>query len=237
MLGGVDRQLDKLPSRAADYMKAQIGQLVEFFAAAILPPPTAEARPIYDPTGIGFAVQEAVNKFQGPWLARLGVGSYEGFSKEHWSRVKALNRRIAGQLDCEYDTLKPVADLVMHLRESVSRFLNTPTSWTRKPKDEQEEQEIIAHIRQMVDTELHELALRRLVDTHLSEWRTAYDNLRGTGSTRLRATAIKGIFGAAAPLPANPMTPVSDLFLAEIRKIVASAIEANGGAVRLTEAA
>ena len=101
MLGGVDRRLGKLPSRVANYMKGQLAKLVDFFEAAILPPPAAEARPSYDPTGINFAVQEAVGKFQGPWLARLGIGSYKGFTKEHWGRVKALNRRIAGELDYE----------------------------------------------------------------------------------------------------------------------------------------
>lgn len=40
-----------------------------FFEEAILPPMPA----VYDPTGIGFTVQEAVTKFQGPWLARLGM--------------------------------------------------------------------------------------------------------------------------------------------------------------------
>ena len=73
MLGGVDRQLTKLPSRAADYMKGQLTNMVRFFEMAISPPPMAQVHPIYDPTGIGFAVQEAVTKFQGPWLARLGM--------------------------------------------------------------------------------------------------------------------------------------------------------------------
>ena len=237
MLGGVDRQFAKLPARAADYMKAQLSSLVRFFEAAILPPPAAEARPIYDPTGIGFAVQEAVAKFQGPWLARLGMGTYEGFRKEHWARVKALNRRIAGELDDEYDNLRPVADLVTQLRESLSRFLNTPISWTREPADEQEEQAAIDYIRQMVDIALHDLAVRRLVEIHLAEWRVAYDEFRGPGSTRLRAVAIHGIYDAAAPLPDAVMTSPSVTFLAEIRRIIRSAIEANGGEVRLTEAA
>lgn len=236
MLGGVDRQFAKLPSRAADYMKGQLSELVRFFEAAILPPPSADARPVYDPTGIGFAVQEAVAKFQGPWLARLGRGTYEGFSKEHWSRVKALNRRIAGELDDEYDTLRPVADLVTQLRESLSRFLNTPISWTREPADEQEEQASIAHIRQMVDASLHDLAVRRLVETHLAEWRGAYDEFRGPGSTRRRATAILGIYDSAAPLPDAVMTSSSVTFLAEIRRLVASAIEVSGGEVRLSQA-
>ena len=237
MLGGVDRQLGKLPSRAADYMKGQLRELVEFFQAAIQPPPAPEARPIYDPTGIGFAVQEAVGKFQGPWLARLGMGMYEGFSKEHWARVKALNRRIAGELDDEYDTLRPVADLVTQLRESISRFLNNPIGWTRKPADEQEEQAAIAHIRQMVNIALHDLAVRRLVETHLADWRAAYEEFRGPGSTRRRAVAIHGIYDSAAPLPDAVMTSSSATFLAEIRRIVTSAIEANGGTVRLMDAA
>lgn len=235
MLGGVDRQLDKLPVRAADYMKGQLAALVEFFETAILPPPEPDARPIYDPTGIGFAVQEAVAKFQGPWLARLGMGTYEGFSKEHWARVKALNRRIAGELDDEYDTLRPVADLVTQLRESISRFLNTPIDWTREPADEQEQQASIAYIRKMVDNALHDLAVRRLVETHLAEWRVAYDDFSGPGSTRLRAVAIHGIYDSAAPLPDAVMTAPSVTFLSEIRRIVTSAIEANGGTVRLSD--
>ena len=43
----------------------------------------------------------------------------------------------------------------------------------------------IAYIRQMVDIALHDLAVRRLVETHLGEWRMAYDEFRGPGSTRL----------------------------------------------------
>jgi len=237
MLGGVDRQLAKLPSKAADYMKAQLGGLVQFFENAILSPVPAEAHPIYDPTGIGFAVQEAVTKFQGPWLAKLGMGTYEGYSKEHWARVKALNRRIAGELDYEYDSLRPVADLVMQLRECLSRFLNTPIDWTRPPADEQEEQDAISRVRQMVDVALHDLAVRRMIETHLAQWRTAYDEFRGTGSTRRRAATIHGIYDAAAPLPDAVMTTPSAAFLAEVRRIVGSAIEANGGELRLSEAA
>ena len=181
MLGGVDRQLAKLPARAADYMKAQLSELVGFFQNAILPPPPAEAKPVYDPTGIGFAVQDAVSKFQGPWLARLGMGTYEGFRKEHWTRVKALNRRIAGELDDEYDTLRPIADLATQLRESISRFLNNPITWTREPADEEEAQVVIDNIRQVIEVQLRDLALRRLVQEHLTDWRAAYDGPASRG--------------------------------------------------------
>jgi hypothetical protein len=239
MLGGVDRQLAKLSTRAADYMKGQIFELVEFFQKAILPPPPAEARPVYDPTGIGFSVQDAVSKFQGPWLARLGIGAYEGFRKEHWTRVKALNRRIAGELDDEYDTLRPIADLATQLRESISRFLNNPISWTLEARNEEEAQVAIDRIRQVIEVQLRDLAVRRLVQEHLTDWRVAYDGpaSRGLGSAIRRANTIQGIYDAAAPIPDAVMTTPSVAFLAEIRRIVTSAIEASGGEVRLSEAA
>jgi predicted GTPase len=238
MLGGLDRSLVKLPPKAAAYMQAQLASLVEFFEKAIEPPPPPAASPEYDPTGIPFAIQEAIQKFQLPWLARLGLGTYEGVRKEHWTRVKALNRRIAGELDVEYDTLQPVADLVARLSESISRFLDKPIGWTRAPADEQEEQNAISTVRRAVSAAIHDLATKRLIEEHLAEWRTAYDGaqFRGTGSTFRRARAIQGIYDAAAPIPDAVMATPTVTFLAEIRRIVTSAIEASGGHVRLEAA-
>ena len=232
MLGGVDQNLTRLPSRAADYMRGELTTLMSFCKKAIEPPAPPEAWPIYDPTGISFAVREATNRFQGPWLARLGLGSYEGARREHWTRVKALNRRIAGELDDEYDTLRPVADLVARLTESVSRFLDQPVGWTRQPEDEQEEQSAIAQVRRVVSAAMHEMAVRRLVQNHLARWRTAY-NFTGRGSTFDRARTIEGIYGEAAPVPDAVMPPPSKEFLLEVRHLVTAAIEASGGSVQL----
>lgn len=220
-------------------MRGQLTELVDFFERAILPPAPPQASPIYDPTGISFAVQEAVSRFQRPWLARLGLGTYEGVRKEHWTRVKALKRRIAGELDVEYDALRPVADLVARLTESISRFLDKPIQWTHQPSDEQEEQAAIAQVRRAVSAALHDLAVKRLIQEHLEEWREAYEGpaYRGTGSTFRRARAIRGIYDSAAPVPDAVMTTPSVAFLAEIRRIVTGAIEASGSNVRLGDAA
>lgn len=233
MLGGVDQNIFRLPARAADYMRDELARLVGFCERAILPPSPSEAQPVYDPTGISFAVRDAVMKFQEPWLARLGLGTYEGVRKEHWTRIKALNRRIAGQLDDEYDTLRPVADLLARLTESVSRFLDEPIEWTREPADDQVRQSAIGRIRRAVSAALHELAMRRLIDEHLAEWRSAY-NYWGSGSTFQRARVIRGIYDEAAPLPDAVMPPPSKQFLAEVRRIVTDAIEGSGGRVQLS---
>ena len=234
MLGGVDRNLTRLPARASEYMRKELASLAKFCGDAILPSPPPEACPIYDPTGISFAVREAVLNFQDPWLARLGLADYAGVRKEHWTRVKALNRRIAGELDDEYDTLRPVADLVAQTTESVSRFLDKPINWTREPEDDQERHAAIARIRQTVSAKMHKLALHRLVEQHLAEWRQAYD-LSGKGSTFKRARTIRGIYDEAVPVPDIVMLPPSKQFLAEVRRIVISAIKASGGEVKLAE--
>jgi hypothetical protein len=232
MLGGVDQNLNNLPGKAADYMRSELAKIIAFSEKAIEPPPPPEARPVYDPTGILFAVREAISKFQGPWMARLGLGTYEGTRKEHWTRVKALNRRIAAELDDEYDTLRPVADLVARMTEAISRFLDEPLEWTRKPVDDQEEQTAIAEVRRRVSASMYDLAVRRLVQEHLSQWRNAYE-YSGTGSTFRRARTIESIYDGAAPLPDAVMPPPSKEFLLEVRKIIIGAIEASGGLVKL----
>jgi hypothetical protein len=150
--------------------------------------------------------------------------------------VKALNRRIAGELDDEYDTLRPVADLVSRLTESVSRFLDDPIEWTREPDGDEERQAAVARVRRAVSAAMHELAVRRLVSDHLTQWRTAYD-FRGTGSSFTRARAIRGIYDEAAPVPDAVMPPPSRQFLDEVRRIVTTAIEASGGYVKLRDVA
>lgn len=235
MLGGVDRRLDNLPGKASEYMRTQLSQMIAFFQRAILPPPPPEARPIYDPTGMGFAIREAVIKFSGPWLARLGLATHNSAHREHWTRIKALNRRIAGELDLEYDSLKPVADLVSRLTESISLYLDKPFSWTRSPNDEQEADAAISNIRRGVSLALHEVAVKRLVEQHLGDWRTAYDSpeYRGTGSTYKRALMLRHIYDEAAPLPDTVMTQSSLAFLAEIRGIVETSIDEAGGTICL----
>lgn len=132
-----------------------------------------------------------------------------------------------------------MADLVARLTESISRFLDTPFAWTRDPASEEEEQTVVAQVRREVSSALHDLAVARMVNAHLAEWRVAYDGAeyRGTGSTFRRARTIHGIYDAAAPLPDAVMTSLSVTFLVEIRRMVTAAIETSGGSVRLSDAA
>jgi energy-coupling factor transporter ATP-binding protein EcfA2 len=232
MLGALQEPSRKLPPGVVKELHRMIG----FCQKAIEPPPAPEACPVYDTTGLLFAVQAAARDFQRPWSARLGLEARDGISREHWTRIKALNRRIAGELDVEYDTLRPLADLVARLTESISRFLDNPVRWTREPVDDEEAQAAISSIRRGVFSSLHDLVAERLIDRHLPSWRTAF-GYSGKGSTFVRARHIRDIYEEAAPVPGVVVTQVSVQFLKEIRSVVHQAIEKNGGQLELAAVA
>ncbi len=152
----------------------------------------------------------------------------------HHDRGRAIARNPADAMfvDDKYDTLRLVADLVARMTESISHFLDEPIRWTRPPVDGHEEQTSVSQVRRLVSVARHDMAIRRLVQDHLGQWRTAYD-FSGAGSTFRRARTIEGIYGDAAPLPDAVMPPPSKEFLMEVRQIVTRAIEASGGRVEL----
>lgn len=239
MLGGVDRNVTRLPARAREYMQEALTRLMKRCGSSTTLPTQPEVYPahdypVYDPTEIAISVQQAVSRFQEPWLARLGLRAYEGYKKEHWARVKALNRRIATGLADEYDNLRPIADLVDCLTMSLSRFLDEPIAAGSQVGNDHD-QHAIDRIKQAVSKELHGLAFGRLVERHIAAWRSAYE-LRGRGSTFVRARRIHGIYDEAAPSPGSQMHRPSESLLREVRRIVTDSIEAAGGSLRLVVA-
>lgn len=227
MLGALDGPLNRLPSGVCK----QLDALIDFIETSVEPPPTPDALPTYDPSGLGFAVQRAADSFQKAWAARLGLAVGATLPAEHWSRIKALNRKISNGGGIEYDSLRPVADLVGRITEEVANFLDNPVAWTRPPIDDDEAQRAIAPIRQMVFSELHTLALHRLVDEHLADWRRGMDH-KGKGSASRRAVDIRGIYELAVPIPGTVNSGPALEFMRRVRELVRAAVEGNGGAMR-----
>lgn len=225
MLGGLDLASKRLPKGVVVEMEKMLG----LFTRAIEPEPEPQAYPVYNPDGLVLALQAASRSFRRPWTARLGLGPHENVHKEHWARIKALNRRIAGELANEYLSLMPVADLVACLIEEVSKYLDQPTTWEpRLPANEEEAEAALSGIRQRVYTGVHALAERRLVNQHLDEWRSAYD-LLGKGSTFDRAQEINSIYERGAPVASTVMTKFAADFVQEMRGLVHQAILEGGG--------
>jgi energy-coupling factor transporter ATP-binding protein EcfA2 len=108
---------DKAARRSID----EVNRMLEAVGALGQPEPVV-AVPVYDSMNLVLAVQQAATSFHELWQALLGQRPKPGVSKEHWTRVKALSRRLGFSWDEEYDTLRPVADLIRELMESVYRF-------------------------------------------------------------------------------------------------------------------
>ena len=76
------------------------------------------------------AISAATASFHRRWRGVLGLSTEADVDKEHWARVKALNRRFAQQTADRYDTLRPVSDLRELLQDEVYKTLESPLDWT-----------------------------------------------------------------------------------------------------------
>lgn len=223
-LGGLDREINQIPGGFHKQIKA----LLETMQQAGEPPAPIDAAPVYSVEGLEIALRDAVEGFQGPWKARLGKQYHDGIAKEHWTRIKALARRFANAWSNEYDNMRPVADLVSGLQESISKWLDNPADWTRPPMDEDEKNAALSRVRQAVFIALHDLAEKRIANTHRQDWTTAHD-FAGSGSSYRRADVIENIYEDAAPVIHSAMSGSAREFLHGLHKLVRDAVEEAGG--------
>jgi hypothetical protein len=223
-LGGLDRPTAKIP---VGYQR-ELDRLIQAMQRASEPEEPVECAPQYEFKGLEIAMHDAIDAFRNPWRARLGLSYHDAIAKEHWTRVKALSRRLANGWTDEYDTLTPVADLLARLQEEASKWLDQPAGWTRQPKDEEEREAALDQIRRAVFARLYELTKHRLRDGQVATWRVAYDH-SGTGSAMSRARTIEDIHRTAAPNISAAMSQDARQFLDKLYAILREAIEEAGG--------
>lgn len=226
-LGGLNQATGKLPSGFIKDINRLLCQMQE----SATPPDLPEAKPIYRIGQLELALRDATDGFKNPWWGRLGLRYYEDVSKEHWTRVKALCRRLANMWADQYDGLRPVSDLIRQLEAGISRWLENPDRWDiTPPPPDHKKQATINTIRQKVSNRIHRLAERRLIDDHLSEWQVAFD-YRGRGSSYQRADGIERIYNAAAPSITSVTSVATQEFVDEVLQVVNEAVEEVGGSV------
>ena len=225
-LGGLNQPTGAIPPGFIKDMRS----LMDRMQQSVKHSEPIDAAPVYNIGRLELALRDATDGFKNPWSGRLGLSYYEGIRKEHWGRVKALCRRIANLWDKEYNGLRPVADLVRELQNSISLWLDHPAGWTRRPADEDEGQAVINQIRQKVYADIHILAEQRLLADHRGGWRTAF-GFNGPGSSFDRAKEMGRIYDAAAPSISSVMDTTTQEFLDRIIRIVGDAVEDAGGSV------
>ena len=205
---------------------SQIRKLLDAIDAVIERPAPAEARPVYDRMNLVLAIRAAAEAFHEAWRARLGLESSSGFVKEHWTRIKALSRRLATGRADEYDTLRPIADLRRELVERIYVFVQNPLRWTGPEPADDQKQECFDAFADNLGGRLLEVCTRRMRHERVARWQDAY-NKHGTGSTFVRARIIEEeIYEPAAPVPNVTPSPDRNEFLRQvITEVEGAAVE------------
>ena len=209
----------------------ELTRLIQAIEDTIKPPTPTEAFPVYDDSSLVLNIQKATQEFHLPWEAKLKLKSDPRVKPEHWTRVKALTRRL-GELNIdEYDTLRPVADLITRLQVHLYLFIENPIDWDPINAPEEMKQRAIDSITRELDVGLHQFVSERLFKEKIKNWYQAYSH-RGIGSTLARSHEVKDIYNQTAPIPGELPTSHSSKFLFEVRKLVRKAVKTAGGRFR-----
>ena len=207
---------------------SQIRKLLDAIDAVIERPEPAEARPVYDRMNLVLAIRAAAGGFHEAWRPRLGLEFKPGFAKEHWTRIKALSRRLATGRADEYDTLRPIADLRKGLVERIYVFVQNPLRWKGPEPADSQKQECFNVFADNLSRRMLEVCTRRLRHEHVAQWQDAYDR-HGNGSTFVRARIIGDeIYEPAAPIPDVTPSPDRNQFLRQIVTEVEKAADETG---------
>ena len=194
----------------------QLRRLLDAIDQVIERPQPTEACPVYDRMNLALAIHSAAVAFQEAWRPRLGLESKPGFTKEHWTRVRALSRRVATMGRDEYDSLRPVADLRQELRDRIYVFIQNPLHWKGREPSEEEKQSKYDALADDLGRRLLEISTRRLWLERIDDWKRAYYE-SGKGSTFVRARIIgNDIYEPAAPVPSVTPSPDRNQFLREV---------------------
>ena len=221
-LSNLQNQIPDPPNKHSERITAdRLRCLLKTLEQLGTPPIPDSVTPVYDDANLVLAIHRAVVQFRERWQVILPI--------EHWTRVKALTRRLGHLGENEYSTLRPVANLIDFLQARVRPFLGSPLRWepTHGATDEMMTF-AVNKIVQEVSRRLHEWVEQRIVQDQIISWRKAYAH-RGIGSGRTRRRDVEFIYSEAVPIPGQIADPPSNEFLREIRILIRDSIRHAGG--------
>ena len=226
-LGGLHQPLS-LKTKAEKRTVEQLKELLQAIDGIAARPAPVDCQPVYDRMDLVLSIKQAADDFHSAWRGRLGLPNAKvGVAKEHWSRTRALTRRLAEGWDDEYLNLKPVADLHKELRESIYRFVQNPVEWTGDVPADDAKQQVYDRFSESIGKGLLAIATARLRDEVRRGWQRAFDQ-SGKGSTFERAKIIATeVFEKAAPSPDVAPSPERNKFLHEVIEAIRKAAEEN----------
>lgn len=218
-VGGIHEPLNRKKKVGARSIE-QFDGLIDLLSNPVAIADAGPSRPVFDRMNLSLAVTEAAKNFHTRWRGLLGLDVNPDAPKEHWTRVKALSRRLADGRTDEYDELKPVADLRNSLQRQVYLMLQQPVRWEGGEPSDDERQAIIDEVQNAVTKKLMDLTRQRLKDDVRPGWLDAYA-LRGPGSTFERARVIAHeVYDKGAPIPTVSASPDRNAFMNDVATLV-----------------
>lgn len=223
--------MDKLePSKMTKtYTKLLLERLKELFSASITP---SDVILKYDAMTLYLHLQLAIQKFRNDWAQIIGYPS-KSQKTEHWSRIKALTRRLGyfGQ-DNYNNELAPLADFRQEVSSQLNLFLNKPMRVIPEETTKEVKVALINEIKSQINAQLVEFVKEQMWKDikQIKRWQDAYD-LRDRYSTYYRASKVNEIFELAAPQIDNfayNMTDIQKQYVMAVIDIVESTLEMYG---------
>lgn len=218
-VGGIQETLES-NRRLGERSIVQINRLLDVLAYPELASGIGTSRPVFDRMNISLAVSEAAKLFHARWRGLLGLDQNPDAPKEHWTRIKALSRRLAEGWGDEYDDLKPVADLRNSLQIQIYLLFQRPLRWQGGEPTAPEKEAQMDAVMNAVTKKLVALSQRRLRDDAQRGWQGAYSQ-SGPGSTFERSKIIASdVYGARVPIPSVSASPDQNRFLKDVATVL-----------------
>ena len=180
----------------------------------------------YEALKLYYYIKEATLSFRKIWAEKTG---YSAITKktEHWSRIRALARRL-GLLGKEnYCELQPLADFAAIVQENINIFINQPEEIVPSQTSEEVADELKRIIKRAIGAGFRDFNRKRMWtdDQPHSNWEKAYYEA-GIGSRNRRARIIENIFDEAAPNLADipNLTEEQEEYLREVIQLVESVL-------------
>lgn len=187
----------------------------------------------YDAMTLYTHLQIAIKKYRTNWGQIIGYPS-KSSKTEHWSRIKALTRRLAYYNLPDYNNeLMPLSDFAQAVREQINIFLNKPLSIDPEETDMEVKVALINLIKGDINAKLAEfIRIQMWQDPiQMKRWEEAYC-YRERYSTYYRSVKVNEILELAAPQIDNfayNMTDIQKSYVMQVMNIVEEVIETYGG--------
>ncbi len=223
-VGGIQHTL----TEEDEYTSSQLSNLVDALESINDEVEPSETFPIYNGTTVALAIHKAAEEYYELWNGVLNL-SYDKTYKQHWRRIQALSRRFAELGEDEYDGLKPLADMIMMVRDHIFiSILDCPLEWTVEHASDELKQTVKDTVAMEFNKNLQSFLAHTIWDNQMSQWSQAY-NRSGQGSTKIRAKDMQLIFKSALPEPHE--FQIQKTMVHSIYEILKQSVENCGGKI------